>query len=230
MKFISVIIPTKNEEDNILTLLDILLCSLPNESEIIISDSNSTDNTINHINSYRDSRLKLIQGGLPSVGRNKGADISKSEYLIFIDADMLPTKSLIDKTLRIINEGKYKLIGCKIGTYSKSIKSKILYKLCNLSIYLSKLEKPFVVGGYFVIEKKLFNELGKFDEDILHCEDYCLSSQVNRRDFHIINDYVYTGDRRIRKMGFFGMLSYFIKNILNRNKKNYFKKDVGYWK
>ena len=230
MRFISVIIPTKNEEDNIKSLLNNLLDFLPKESEVIIADSNSTDKTISYINSYSDDRIKIIEGGLPSYGRNKGASISKSDYLIFIDADMIPTKDLIEETIRLINKGNHKLIGCKINTKSKSIKSRILYKLCNFSIYLSKLDKPFVVGGYFVIEKGLFNQLGGFDENNLHCEDYCLSRQVNKKDFHIINKYVYTGDRRISKMGFWGMLFYFIKNTLNRNKKDYFKKDVGYWK
>src|SRR5690606_1451463 len=99
------------------------------------------------------------------------------------------------------------------------LKSKILYTLSNLSIRLSKFDKPFVVGGYFLIERALFNSLNGFDEENIHCEDYCLSRLVDTKDFHIINEYVFTGDRRIGKMGFFGMLFYFIKNTINRNKK-----------
>ena len=109
-------------------------------------------------------------------------------------------------------------------------KSKILYKLCNYSIFLSTFDKPFVVGGYFCIESNLLHRLGGFDETVLHCEDYCLSSQVDVKDFYYMKEYVFTGDRRIEKMGFFGMLFYFAKNTIYRNQKKYFKNDVGYWK
>lgn len=226
---ISVIIPTKNEQDNIGNLLSVLLRYLPDNSEVIISDAESTDKTLDIVNSFSDNRIKIIKGGLPSKGRNNGSKISKSNYLLFIDADMIPTKELIYETLRHIELSDYKLIGCKLRTKT-SFKAKILYKLCNISFILSKYDKPFVIGGYFLINKDEFNRLGGFDENNLHCEDYCLSSQVNRRDFHIISEYVYTGDRRISKMGFWGMLVYFITNITKRNKKNYFNKDVGYWK
>ena len=63
----------------------------------------------------------------------------------------------------------------------------------------------------------------------MHCEDYFLSSMVNPKKFSLVNSYVYTDDRRFKKMGNFKIIKYFISNILNRNNKNYFKKDIGYW-
>jgi hypothetical protein len=64
----------------------------------------------------------------------------------------------------------------------------------------------------------------------MHCEDYFLSKQINRKKFFILKDKVYTKDRRVKKMGFFNMIKYMIKNIKERNNINYFKNDIGYWK
>jgi hypothetical protein len=63
----------------------------------------------------------------------------------------------------------------------------------------------------------------------MHCEDYFLSKQVDKKKFFILKDKVYTKDRRVKKMGFFNMIKYMIKNIKERNNINYFKNDIGYW-
>jgi len=63
----------------------------------------------------------------------------------------------------------------------------------------------------------------------MHCEDYFLSKLVDKKKFSIVRSYVYTDDRRFKKMGKFKMIMYFIKNIIHRNNKEFFKQDIGYW-
>ncbi len=73
---LSIIIPCKNEEAYIGKLLDCLVRqSLPDSVEVIVSDAKSTDRTIDIINLYIGllPNLRIIEGGLPSVGRNLGA-------------------------------------------------------------------------------------------------------------------------------------------------------------
>ena len=58
---ISVCIPTYNGEKYLNKQLDSILAQLGQEDEIIISDDSSTDNTINIIESYNDSRISLLK-------------------------------------------------------------------------------------------------------------------------------------------------------------------------
>jgi len=229
---LSIIIPCKNEERYIGKLLDSLVDQkLPQNVEIIVADAESTDNTVNIIKSYFDRlpNLKIIKGGLPSVGRNLGAIEADGDVLLFIDSDVyFKNHTLIYDSFKLFLKKDADILGCLLNI-ENNFKIKMVYGLCNFIFYLSKLDKPFVVGSYMMIRKNLFFENGGFDEGLLHCEDYFLSRKISRSKYIIINDYTYTDDRRFKKLGTLNMIKYFTKNILNKNNKEYFKKDVGYW-
>jgi glycosyltransferase involved in cell wall biosynthesis len=228
---LSIIIPCKNEEKYISTLLSSLLeQELPFETEVIISDAFSTDNTIQNVLRYSDRlTIKIINGGLPSVGRNNGAMAATGDILLFIDADsyLKNTKMISNSILKIENGNN--LVGAFLNIENNFF-VKVLYFFSNIVMMLSKYDKPFVVGSFFMIKRDEFFKHGGFDVELMHCEDYFLSSMVDVKAFSLVNDYVYTDDRRFKKMGRFKIIKYFILNILNRNNKNYFKKDIGYWK
>lgn len=229
---ISIVIPTKNEEDNIKHLLDSLKNQIDFFEEIIIADANSTDKTLEIIKSFSNTffdKLKIIEGGLPAVARNKASKLTKGNYILFIDADIIVSKNIIKNSLDKISKKDAHLITCNFICNS-NFSSFFLYYINNFLIKISKLEKPFAIGGFFLIKKNVFNDLGGFNENLMHCEDYFLSKQINRKKFFILKDKVYTKDRRVKKMGFFNMIKYMIKNIKERNNINYFKNDIGYWK
>jgi len=227
---VSIIIPCKNEEKYIGKLLE----SIKNQKidfdfEVIICDADSTDNTVSIIKSFQnDLPIKIISGGLPSVGRNNGALEAKYDVLLFMDADCyLKHDKIIKYAVNKLNSG-YDLIGAFLNIEDNK-RVKALYFVSNLIMILSKFGKPFVVGGFFMIKKEIFLSLGGFDEELKHCEDYFLSKQITSDKFSIIAQFVYTDDRRFIKMGYFGFTKYFIKNIVNRNDKEFFKKEIKYW-
>ena len=80
-----------------------------------------------------------------------------------------------------------------------------------------------------MISRDKFLGIGGFDESLMHCEDYFLSKQIPSSEYIIMNEYIYTDDRRFKKLGLFDMVKYFIGNMVRRNNKGYFKKDIGYW-
>src|ERR1700730_4713989 len=89
---ITIIIPAKNEAK----MLPKLLWSLckqdyegMGETRVIVADAGSTDGTMEAALSFRDRLLvEVIPGGLPSVGRNAGARLAATKYLLFLDADV----------------------------------------------------------------------------------------------------------------------------------------------
>lgn len=67
---ISIIVPTKNEERYLPGLLKSIKKQTVQPYEIIVADAGSTDRTVEIAKKYG---AKVIKGGIPQVGRNKGA-------------------------------------------------------------------------------------------------------------------------------------------------------------
>jgi glycosyltransferase involved in cell wall biosynthesis len=89
-KKLSIVIPCKNESKIISKTLDLLNYQEGIENvEVIICDS-STDDTRNIIKSRIGDKFRkyVLDGGLPSVARNKGASLVMTEYVLFLDADI----------------------------------------------------------------------------------------------------------------------------------------------
>jgi glycosyltransferase involved in cell wall biosynthesis len=227
---LTIVIPCKNEENYIGRLLnDLSLQEYITGVRIIIADAGSTDKTIQIINSYKPFlNIEIIKGGLPAVGRNNGLNKSKTKWTLFIDADAeIYDKNLIKKSLYQIKSKDYEILACKLN--SNITKVKFLYKLSNLVIRLSQYDKPFSVGIFMMVNTEKAKLLGGFPEWAMHCEDYLLSSKFKNSRFTILDGYVYSDDRRFKKMTYWQMIKYFIKNIKMRNNEDYFKKDVNYW-
>ena len=78
----------------------------------------------------------------------------------------------------------------------------------------------FQISG-MVIKKSSFEEFGGFPEKTVTSEDYFLSRMYNPKKFKIVSHYFGQDSRRFKKMGYFGMATYLIKNFINRNNKVY---------
>lgn len=87
---ISVCIATFNGEKYIKLQLESILSQLEKDDEIVIIDDASTDNTIEIINSFHDSRIKTYKNSI-NIGFVKSFEkallISKGEIIFFSDQD-----------------------------------------------------------------------------------------------------------------------------------------------
>ena len=141
---VSIIIPCKNEQGYIGKLLSSLEQQHLSQSfEIIIADANSTDKTLDIVNSYyiKLPNLKVIKGGLPSVGRNLGAKEAKGHTLLFIDADAyFKDNNIIRHSIRVFNKRKLDLLGCYLNIENNWF-VKLIYFFCNIIVKLSKFDR-----------------------------------------------------------------------------------------
>jgi len=94
---LSLLIPARNEEENLPRLLESIAGQEYKNFEVIIYNDNSTDQTREIINTYeaKDKRVKGITGGeLPDgwTGKNRGCHLlsqqAKGDYYLFLDADV----------------------------------------------------------------------------------------------------------------------------------------------
>ena len=114
-KLLTIVIPTYNEEKYIArTLYAIVAQSKTTGIQIIIADARSTDNTrliVESIGFELGLNIKIIDGGLPAVGRNAGAKLATTPYILFLDADVTFTsRHAIKEAFDEIATGKYQMV------------------------------------------------------------------------------------------------------------------------
>lgn len=234
-KPLTIVIPAKNES----RLLPNLLESLSRQDypsmhsvKVLVADAGSTDGTQQLALSFADRLdVEVIPGGLPSVGRNKGAQRAETPYVLFIDADMeLKDRTLLRRAMELIERRKLHCVTTNIWCSNGKTRDHILYLGNNIAQYGSFLVAPFSTGMFMLFEKTVFDRLGGFHEGAMYAEDYLLSKKVANRKFGIVSGCIHTTNRRFRNMGHFKIIRMFLKTMLNTWNDNYFLRDHGYWK
>ena len=196
-------------------------------TRIIIADADSDDGTTEFvdfmINLYKKTlKIERIKGGKVAYGRNKGASMVKTPYILFMDADTILTNDgIINNTMYELDWNKLDLLTCKVKSVGKDIRTRITFWIFNIINKIISRKTPFAVGTYFLTTKKRFDELGGFDESLDNSEDYWLSKQYDPKMFRIADSYICQDDRRFKKMGYLGMAQYLVKNFVNRNNPAY---------
>ena len=219
---ITIVVPCKNEENYIHHLLDSLRSQNIGDTRIIIADC-STDNTRQVIkdNSYS-LNVEIIKGGPVSEAKNNGAHLTKTPYILFIDADVRFFKDtvIMDAVNEIVTKN-LDLVGLNIKSYDKDLRAMIGFTAFNLINHALKYFSPFAVGAFMLTRRDKFEEFGGFPEKFATSEDYFLSRKYSTKKFKIVKHHFGQDSRRFKKMGYFGMGKYLIKNFINRNNKSY---------
>jgi glycosyltransferase involved in cell wall biosynthesis len=201
-------------------------------TRVLLADAGSTDGTQELAMSYAGRiDIKVIPGGLPSVGRNAGARRAATPYVLFIDADMeLQDTTLLRRAIELAERRRLHCVTTNIWCSQGSIRDQILYVANNVAQYGSQLVKPFSTGMFMLFEKATFDLLGGFHEQALYAEDYLLSKKVRNRKFGIVKGCIHTTNRRFRSMGHIKIVGMFLKTMMNSWNANYFLRDHGYWR
>ena len=219
---ITIVVPCKNEENYIHHLLDALRLQDIGNTKVIIADC-STDNTRQVIRDNSSSlNVEIIEGGPVSFAKNSGAKLVTTPYILFIDADVRFFKpTVIKDAVNEIVSNELDLIGLNIKSYDKDLRAVIGFTIFNIINHILKFFSPFAIGAFMLTRRDKFEEFGGFPEKTATSEDYFLSRMYSPKKFKIVNHYFGQDSRRFKKMGYFGMGWYLIKNFINRNNKTY---------
>lgn len=166
---LSIIIPTFNEEDYLPNLLESIKRQDFQDYEVIVADAGSTDKTREIAKEFG---CKIVEGGLPAVGRNRGAEVAQGEYFLFLDSDVILTKDYLELCLNEFQERELGIAITQIAPLSDGFLNKITHDFANF--FMRKVEKikPHGAGCYGIVTtKKLHEEVEGFDEDLDFGED-----------------------------------------------------------
>lgn len=181
-KLVSILIPARNEEENIAISLLSAINQTYQNTEIIVLDDKSTDKTsdivIDIIKRYSDKKIKLYEGSeLPTDWNGKSwacynlANYSNGEYILFIDADVILDKNAVSSGIAEIQEQNLDLLTVFPTQIKKTFAEKIFVtpfmewlltlilpvKLSNES-YEPKLATA--CGQYMFFKRQTYNDIG----------------------------------------------------------------------
>jgi len=218
MIVLSVIIPVLEEEKILETTLSRWKSASetwPFETEFIISDGGSTDNTCliasqwaDEVVSHRESRRQTI-----SEGRNKGAERASGEYLLFTNADVrLPADSstFISKLMQLARDRGAATSRVKIHKDQRLLRDSIVLGTCDfIFMSMNKMGIGMGRGECHLIKRELFDSLGGYREDLIAGEDFEFFKRVaqtlkrsGQKIGYLWDDALYEDPRRYRELGY----------------------------
>ena len=176
----SIIIPTYNRSDVIIRSLETwAVQTMPStEFEVIVVDNNSTDNSAQLIKNFvadkPNFRYLLEKQKGSTNARHAGAQIAKSDILIFCDDDGIFNPECVQEVLNVYaaNE-KVAAVAGKIEILWDGLApdwiEPYLFMLGRLNYGKEMIfrEDIFLNGGIFSIRKTVFEELGGFNPDLV---------------------------------------------------------------
>lgn len=232
---VSVLIPARNEENNIANLLHDLQNQQYQNIEILVFNDLSTDRTEEKITQIakNDKRIQLLNSeGLPEgwLGKNYACHClsqqAKGDYLLFLDADVRVKEGIIANSVTLAEKHKTGLLSifpkqrmASLGEYlTVPIMNYILLTLLPLVlVFKSKFSSMAAANGQFM----LFNKTTYF-ESMPHkrfrnfkVEDIEIARYFKQKDIPIV---CMLGDNTIEcrmYKGFTEAVNGFSKNVVN---------------
>ncbi|WP_459482493.1 glycosyltransferase family 2 protein [Clostridium saccharoperbutylacetonicum] len=115
---VSIIVPVHNSEIYLHKCLDSLVNQSLEEIEIILINDNSTDESINILQEYKNRYpnkiilidLKERQG--PGGARNEGLNIASGQYIGFVDSDDYVEIEMFEELYNLAISGDYDMVDC----------------------------------------------------------------------------------------------------------------------
>ncbi len=171
--FVSVIIPTFNRLDKLVSAIKSVREQNYRNYEIIVIDNYSTDGTYEYLNKLNDSKISIIKiknHGNIAKSRNLGIQNSEGDILAFLDSDDLWYPNKLNLCVNEMNQKNLDFLyhNMKVKKNNSIFKKKLGYfrelkkeNVYNQLIYYG----PAFPTSSVMLRKNMFNEINKFDED-----------------------------------------------------------------
>ncbi len=193
MPFISVIIPSYNRKDRLRKALVSVLAQTPGTGpretdlslEAIVIDDGSVDGTREMIEKDFTSVRYFYQANLgPAAARNRGIEQARGAWIAFLDSDdeWLPGK--LQTQLQFFQDHPDYLIHQTQETWIRNgqrVNPMKKHQKFGGWIFEKCLPLCLISPSAVMIHRKLFDEIGLFDESLPACEDYDLWLRITCR-------------------------------------------------
>ena len=212
---LSIIIPTYNEEEYLPVLLDSIKKQNFSDYEVIIADANSEDRTREIAEEYG---CIVVDGGMPSVGRNNGAKVAKGDYLLFLDSDLKLTEDYLRDVIYEFQMERLGIAITQMKPLSEKSEDKLLHNLANYFMISVEKIKPHGAGCYgIIVKRELHEKCGGFNEELNFGEDSDYINRLGRVErFKVLRKAkIGVSTRRLEEEGIETLIQQYGKSTLN---------------
>jgi len=168
---ITIIIPTFNEEDNILELLKIIE-KLYKNIRIIVSDDGSTDKTQDIVKEYnkKNNKIKLLDRSKKAIHGLTASVVDaskqiKTKYIIIMDGDLQHPPEKIKEIVRELRKGNDIVAGVRRKVFNWSLDRRIISKVATFlgksRLLLKGAICNDILSGLFGIKTKLIQDINQ---------------------------------------------------------------------
>jgi glycosyltransferase involved in cell wall biosynthesis len=198
----SVVIPTKDEENHIATLLESIREQTVQPDEIIIADK-SKDDTVKIARNYGTVIVEGTDDNKVGKARNNGVRYTESEYLIFLDADCeIRNEDFFEKLLKRFKKKDLDIATCYYTPDEKNLKSILIFTSFNALKTWGHFTKKIIAEGAacMIMRRKTYEDLGGFNEELTVGEDAEIIKRAieNNKRFGVIPLFIRTSTRRYK--------------------------------
>jgi GT2 family glycosyltransferase len=177
MPKVSVIIPTSNRRDFVREAIASVLAQTYRDFELQVVDDGSNDDTYAAVQEFDGVRYVFQPNRGVSAARNRGVTLSNGEFLAFLDSDDLWQPRKLECQVAFFaahsdaricqTEEIWLRNGVRVNPHNK-------HRKVGGDIFARSLELCLVSPSAVMLRRKLFEQVGGFDESLPACEDYDL--------------------------------------------------------
>jgi glycosyltransferase involved in cell wall biosynthesis len=183
--------------------------------ELIVCDNNSTDRTA-EIARAAGAKVVFEPHNQISRARNRGAEAAAGEWLVFVDADSMPSRGLFEELREAIGSGRVIGGGSTIAADDPELRVRAALGFWNaISVTLH-----WAAGAFVYCEAAAFRRAGGFSEELYASEELDLSRRLKRlarlegKEFRILRAHpLHTSNRKAHLYSnreLFGVLGRFL--------------------
>ena len=182
---VSIVLPIREVSKDIIYALDSIYGQSIDNFELIV--------VVTNINGYIETLQKKYNFNLficdkgKNASRNYGSDMAKGRYLLFLDDDMVLEKDILEKCLSLANAKEVQAV-----TIPERVRFErgLLNKVASLEKKIAHLDSQIESPRF--IEKKLYYEVGKINDDLDPIDDGDLKAKLEEKGvpYFAIDSYI----------------------------------------
>lgn len=183
---VSIIMSVFNNESDVASSIESILCQTYKNFEFLILDDGSTDSTEKIIRGYKDDRISVFTNS-ENIGLTKSLNKliikASGDYIARQDADDLSKKERIETQIKYIQEKN--LDACTTRAIVRN-KKRIIprYSYYFPNKFVMKYKNPFIHGS-LLIKRETLNRIDLYNEKFKFAQDYKLFDDLIKANYKI---------------------------------------------